>query len=266
MKSLGVDEIHYQRLIQILSHKPYYPLSLHLRNHLLAAYSAQHNPPDASKQDPWTTYKEYRKGVQVVAVGDVPDGVQTQRAERASLEKRAGLWGIAILFPANTSFDQEANQDVDEEETGHIWHDMRLLLWLSSETGSETEKVSMESIKGATKEEESLLHHLLHDFLPKAAQRLCLERKIAFNCSEAYSVDLFAVNDAWVQVMQRWTQDGDPTIKLTRANPCMTFVKSEAESLIEFDVPSHWRINEFMTREEVTLVSRVPNFPCRFKG
>jgi hypothetical protein len=249
MYTLSMDEIDYASLIQVLSQKPHYPLSMHLRNHLIAAYSAQHSPPDASIQNPWTTYQNYRKGVQLIAIGDVPDGIR-KKPSNVTLKTEADLWGIAILFPTETS----VSRNEQEEEGGHLWHSMRLHIWLSSEALI-ADQVTIDNVKVATKHEEALLHYLLNDFLQAAIQRLYLERGLPSENIKEHKVDLFAINEAWVQVMRKWTKEGGSCVQLIRANPCMTFIRSEADSNKDVDIAPRWRVDDINSEEEMKLVS-----------
>jgi GNAT superfamily N-acetyltransferase len=276
MRSFGPDELDYRGLIKELSSPPNYPTSAHIRNHLLAAYAAFTCPFDLSKQDQWKTYHEYRKGVQLMAIGDVPSHVLLQQSSnkdddgnvRNDLDDDNGcLWSIVIVFPSHTPGWQELDKDV--KKTTGIWHTKRLAIWLSSESSSRrsTGPVSIDNIPSASRAEEEMLWFIFHDVIPQASLQLAMhlgeepgsqsqsELQLQSPNDAGLVVDLFAVNEAWVCLLRKWTSAGDEQIKLTRANPCMTFVKEEAEALNDIaDFPPQYSVSTIESKEEMSLV------------
>jgi hypothetical protein len=128
---------------------------------------------------------------------------------------------------------------------------MRLSIWLSSEPLRPNPASSEGREEEASQGEEAILDFIFHEYVPGAAQKLAGLDKAE------YVVDLFAINDTWVRVLKKWTDNGDSIIQVTRANPCMTFVKPEGE---EVDAPngadfaSRWQVSSIESEEEITLV------------
>ncbi|UZJ55444.1 hypothetical protein CBS101457_004764 [Exobasidium rhododendri] len=255
MKSYGRDELDYCALVRELSRSPNIPTSAHLRNHLIAAYAAQSRPIDISKQDQWKIYGDYRKGVQLIAIGDVPSAIiKGITGEAYDSEDLKGIWGIAVVFP--TYAPGWIEQSKDAMKNAGIWDGMRLSIWLSSES-SKNDVVSMDSIRAADVEEEKVLDFIFHDFVSQAAQRLTefnREKDEMGSDDDQYVVNLFAINEMWVTVLRRWTHKGDKYVTLTRANPCMTFIKPEEEAFEACDYAPRWQVSSIESKEDIVLV------------
>lgn len=246
MKTFAPDELDFRGLIQELSLPSNLPTSAHLRNHLIAAYAAQAGPFDISKQDQWKTYRDYRKGVQLAAIGNVPPCILRNK-QQVQQENSSDLWSVAIVFP--TYAPGWIDQSKDVSKSAGIWDNMRLSIWLSSETSRSTSPVSVDNIKEADSSELSMIDYIFHEFVPQSANKLSgLDQ-------EKYIVDLFAINEAWVKVLRKWTEEGDAKVKLTRANPCMTFIKPEKQALAGVDLQSRWQVSTIENSEDISLVS-----------
>lgn len=254
MLSFGIDQLNYQAFFGELSQEPDYPYSLHLRNHLIAPYAALPCPPPASKQDSWKTYANYRRGAQLIVVGNVSASI-IKEAGQCQVGKQCGPWGVAVLFPAYSYHSDAAESDHGDNQPAmeHVWHSMRLSLWLSSES-STTGPASLENVKVAEEQDTILLRSIFDDFLPRSVQKFITIRGEYSESISDHTVDLFAVNDAWVRVLDGRTKEKHSTIKLTRANPCMTFIKAEADMLSPFTVPSRWQVSAIHSKEEAGLV------------
>lgn len=269
MLGFNVDQIDYQALVSELSQEPNYPYSLHLRNHLIAPYVALPYPPPAHEQDAWKTYTNYRRGAQLIAIGNVPTTILKGSVSKNGAMEQAGPWGVAVLFPAYSSnaVAEKENEKAKSSQTA-IWHSMRLSLWLNSESNGTGLAATFENVKIAEKEDIILLHSIFNDFLPRAIQNLVkIQGQTAVSTTFDQSttldhmVDLFAVNDAWVRILDQWTKERHSTIKLTRANPCMSFIKSELDSLSpSSQMAPRWHVSSIQCEKEAVLVSSFPRF------
>lgn len=249
MRCFDIKDIDYHALIKELSLTSNHPYSLHVRNHLLAPYAANPPPLSINDQDAWTTYQSYRRGAQVTAFGDVPTHVLASAARtEGALDQYEGLWGVATVFPAYAP--GWVKLDADTEMESDIWHDLRVSMWLSSEHTIEIAASSDEKRRTNVREE-ALIDYVFHDFVPSAARNFDAEAEGNRATREAI-VDLFAVNDAWVKVLRAWTEAGDSKVKLTRANPCMMFIKSEEDAISSIQTSSDTTLH-FSTIQEADM-------------
>lgn len=275
----GPEDLDFSTLVRTLSMEPYTPCSLHVRNSLLSPYCAAAAHPSLSNNgapvpaasiDHWALYRDYRRGVQLFALGDVPDAVRrrpggekttprsaaAKQGDNAAAESGVGhdqavddpLWALMILAPSYQPGWVKRRQGEDGEDalTNSRWSGAPLLLWLSSERAVPEHAgvhAALETVRKATAREEQLLHFVIDEHLPRTISAFTKEQqKYQAEGSGVMPkrdpetghviVDLFAVNHSWVQVLDQWSRHGNRAgMQLRRANPCMSNVLSAEAAL-----------------------------------